>query len=88
MAMQLGNTTLRDHLRQFVREAFLLEPGVELADDLSLLGSGILDSTGVLELVTHLEDEYGLEIADDEIIPENLDSIDRLCRFVGERSRN
>lgn len=82
MAVDLSAAEIRGRLRDFVREAFLLGDEVDLEDDTSLLMSGILDSTGVLELVLHLEQDYGLQIADEEILPDNLDSIERLCRFV------
>ena len=82
MVVDLSAAEIRARLRDFVREAFLLGDDVNLEDDTSLLESGILDSTGVLELVLHLEQEYQLQVADEEILPDNLDSIERLCRFV------
>ncbi len=42
----------------------------------------MIDSTGVLELVGHLEDSYGIEVADEELVPENLDSIEHVVRYV------
>lgn len=48
----------------------------------SLIEAGIIDSTGVLELVGFLEETYGVEIADSELVPENLDSIDNILRFM------
>ena len=48
----------------------------------SLIEAGIIDSTGVLELVGFLEETYGVEIADAELVPENLDSIDNILRFM------
>ncbi|HEB76332.1 MAG TPA: acyl carrier protein, partial [Nitrospirae bacterium] len=52
------------------------------ADSDSFLESGIIDSTGVLELVAFLEERYRIDVVDEELIPENLDSIDNLVRFV------
>jgi acyl carrier protein len=64
-------------------ENFLLGDDLRtLPGDASLIEAGIIDSTGVLELVGFLERTYGLRIADDELVPENLDSIDRVVRFV------
>jgi acyl carrier protein len=85
--MSMGSSTngLREELRAFVRETFLFDGDAELDDGQSLLASGILDSTGVLELVAYLEDTYDLRIRDEEIVPENLDSIDCLNAFVGAR---
>ena len=73
-------------LRQFIRENFLFGRETEFADDDSFLEMGIIDSTGVLELVTHLETEFQITIEDEELVPENLDSIRGLVRFV-ERKR-
>lgn len=53
-----------------------------MASHESFLESGIIDSTGVLELVGFLERRFGIEVADDELIPANLDSIDRVVGFV------
>jgi len=57
----------------------------ELTDSGSLLELGIIDSTGVLELVGFLEGKYGFEVEDSELIPENLDSVDNLINYVGHK---
>jgi len=69
-------------LRAFVRENFLFGQDTPVSDDDSFLELGIIDSTGVLELVAFLEQEYQIRIADEELVPENLDSINRLLRFL------
>lgn len=69
-------------LRRFVRENFLFGADTPVADDDSLLGLGIIDSTGILELVDFLQRQYGVRVADEELVPENLDSIDNLVRFL------
>jgi acyl carrier protein len=74
---------MEPELRSFLAENFLLgEEFRGLPGSASLIEAGIIDSTGVLELVGFLERTYGLHIADDELVPENLDSIDRVVRFV------
>jgi acyl carrier protein len=74
-------------LRQFIVENFLFgKDDAPLANGDSLLELGIIDSTGVLELVSFLEQKYGFSIQDDELVPENLDSIDRLVRFVRRKA--
>jgi len=71
------------HLRAFVNETFLFGQGADaLGGDDSLMEQGIIDSTGVLEIVTFIEQQYGIRLADDELMPENLDSLNRLSRFV------
>ena len=68
--------------RQFVRDNFLFGRELSFSDEDSFLELGIIDSTGVLELVEFLESQYGVAVADDELLPENLDSIARLVGFV------
>jgi len=75
--------SLEATLRRFILANFLFgQNGHVLQDDDSLLEQGIIDSTGVLELVSFLERDYGLTIEDEELIPENLDSVRNLASFV------
>ncbi len=53
-----------------------------MASDGSLLEAGIIDSTGILELINHLEERYGIKVNDDELVPENLDSITSISAFL------
>lgn len=79
--------TLRAELRKFISENYLLtENDATLGDSDSLTGRGILDSTGALELVMHLEERYGITVQDEELHPDYLDSIDKIATFV-ERKR-
>ncbi|MGD8415115.1 MAG: acyl carrier protein, partial [Candidatus Latescibacterota bacterium] len=73
--------------REFIVETFLFgaDDG-QLEDGDSLLESGVVDSTGVLELVGFLEEEFGIEVKDEELVPENLDSIDNLAAFIEKKS--
>lgn len=81
-------TAIETAMRQFIVNNLLFgQDGKDLSDDASLLEKGIIDSTGVLELVSFLENEYQLDIADGELVPENLDSITNLARFVREKLR-
>jgi acyl carrier protein len=74
---------IRSAIRNFIEENFLFQIGDQnLADDQSLLEAGVVDSTGVLELVAFLEDTFHLEIADKDIIPQNLDTVDSITAFV------
>ena len=73
-------------VRNFVTTNFYVADPDALADDASLLDAGIVDSTGVLEVVQFLESEFGLEVLDHEIVPENVDSISRIAAFI-ERKR-
>ena len=73
-------------LRKYILETYLFTTDDSaLANDDSFLDKGIIDSTGILELVTYLEQEFGLTIADEELLPENLDSINNLVNFVAQK---
>jgi len=74
-------------VRQFIVDQFLFgqEVSAPAASD-SLLGRGIIDSTGVLEMVSFLEERFEIDVEDQEVVPANLDSIECIVRFV-ERKR-
>lgn len=72
----------KQQVREFVTSNFYVAEASSLADDASLLDQGIIDSTGVLEIISFLETSFGLEVADAEMVPENLDSIERIAAFV------
>jgi acyl carrier protein len=77
------NCQLQVELRTFIRENFLFgQEGSAVEDDESLVERGIIDSTGVLELTSFLEHQYGISVSDEELVPENLDSITSLIRFI------
>ncbi len=75
--------TLTDELRQFIIDNYLFgQLEFPLAADTSFLESGIIDSTGLLELLAFLERRYGVRLEDQEIVPDNLDSLLRLSGFL------
>jgi acyl carrier protein len=74
---------VKAQIRQFVIESFLFGQGAEsLGDDDSFLDSGIIDSTGVLELVGFIETNFHVPVGNHELLPDNLDSINRVAGFV------
>ena len=75
------NATTKD-LRGFIKKAFLFGEEITFSDDDSFLEMGIIDSTGVLELVLYLEEHFDITVDDDELVPENLDSINSLVGFI------
>jgi acyl carrier protein len=82
---------MSDHktkIRAFILENFLFGNAEGLNDDTSFLEEGIIDSTGVLELVTYLEEEFSLKVDDEELIPENLDSINNINTFLQKKIQN
>jgi acyl carrier protein len=79
----MDTTTIERDIRDFLALNFpLSDSGSELAASDSLIEAGVIDSTGVLELIEHLEATYDIQIADEEVLPDNLDSIERISRFV------
>ncbi|UCC98837.1 MAG: acyl carrier protein [Phycisphaerales bacterium] len=69
-------------VRKFVVDNFLFGNAKELKDNTSFMEEGIIDSTGILELVFFLEETFGMRIEDEELIPENMDSLQNIARFV------
>jgi acyl carrier protein len=72
-------------LRGFIAENFLFRADAEVSDSQSLLDTGVMDSTGVLELIAFLEQTYGITVADAEIVPDNLDSIDNMETYLSTK---
>ena len=69
-------------VRQFIVTNFYVPDGAALQDDDALLEHGVVDSTGVLEVIRFIEETYGFRLDDDEIVPENLGSIASIAAFV------
>jgi acyl carrier protein len=80
--------SIRQKVRDFVVENFMFGEKTDIPDDHSFLESGIIDSTGVLELVGFIETEFGVTIADAELIPANLDSIEQVVQFVERKLKD
>lgn len=72
-------------VHEFIVENFLFGDGEQLTNETSFLDSGIIDSTGILELITFLEETYNITIEDDELIPENLDSLNSVAKFIEQK---
>jgi acyl carrier protein len=78
----IDRTDPKRHLRAFITANFYIPDGQPLDEQTSFLAGGIIDSTGVLELVAFVESEYGLTVTDDELVPANFDSIAALADFI------
>ena len=72
-------------VREFVVENFLFGDGKALKDDTSFMEEGIIDSTGILELVFFLEETFGFSVEDDELVPGNMDSLQNIARFIDRK---
>ena len=86
MSTNLQSDTVEHEVRTFIVDNFLFGQQTSLSDDASLVEQGIIDSTGILELVRFLEERFGFEIEDEELVPENLDCIRRLGQFVRKKT--
>ena len=72
-------------IRDFIVDNFLFGDDEGLTDQMSFLDSGIVDSTGILEIVNFLYEAFGVTVADEELLPENLDSIDKIAFYLSIR---
>lgn len=80
------SSELQTQVRDFILENYLFTNDASaLGPDESLLDRGIVDSTGMLEIIMFIEDELGVQVEDEEMIPENLDSVNRIAAFVGRK---
>ncbi|BBO81347.1 acyl carrier protein [Desulfosarcina ovata subsp. sediminis] len=77
---------VKGKIRDFIIENFLFGNADGLQDDTSFLEEGIIDSTGVLELVTFLEETFEIQVDDEELIPENLDSINNVTAYLERKA--
>jgi acyl carrier protein len=69
----------------FIQQNFIFDPNMVLANDESLLGAGVIDSTGVLELIGYLEEKFQLQFGDDELVAENFDTILKITAFIQKK---
>ncbi len=76
---------VKEQAREFVLSNFYVADSDSLRDDASLLDQGIIDSTGVLELIFFIEETFEITVEDNEMLPENLDSIERIAAFVARK---
>jgi acyl carrier protein len=76
--------SIRERIRTFIVDTFFVD---EFADDDSFLRKGLIDSTGMMELVAFLESDLGIKLEDRELVPENLDSLSRVVAFVERKQR-
>ncbi|MGD9364674.1 MAG: acyl carrier protein [Desulfobacteraceae bacterium] len=73
-------------IRQFIVDNFMFGNDEGLTDDTSFLDEGIIDSTGVLELVAFIEENFSIRVADEELVPENLDSINNVTNYIQKKT--
>lgn len=76
---------IKETLKVFIVENFLFGEDDDLNDDTSFLDDGIIDSTGVLELVEFIEEQFNFKIDDEDMVPENLDSLNNLEQYISKQ---
>jgi len=80
------NEDIRNKIMQFIVDNFLFNAdSVKFHDDDSFLEEGIIDSTGVLELIEFIEENFNFKVEDDELIPENLDTINNVVSYINRK---
>ena len=73
-------------VRKFILSNYLFtDDETALDDEQSLVTSGIIDSTGAVELIMHLEHEFGIKVAEEEMVPDHLDSVSKIAAFVNSK---
>jgi acyl carrier protein len=76
-------------LREFITESFLPSAGLDAFEESdSFMDRGIIDSTGVLELLEFIEEKFEIKVEDEEVIPDNLDSLDKLTSFIDRKKEH
>lgn len=77
------STAVREALRKLILESYLFSDNpADLADNASFMDLGVIDSTGIMEVVIFMEENFGIKVLDTDLLPENLDSINSLVAFV------
>lgn len=85
--MAIDNQVIITSTKQFIIDNFYFgSMEKEIKDEDSFLSNGIIDSTGILELIKFLEEEYEISIDDSELLPENLDSLVNIANFVQKKN--
>ena len=79
------NVSIKQRIREYIKDNVLLGDGDIPDDDTSFTETGILDSTGFLGLITFVETEFGIEISDDELDPENLETLSKISGFIQKK---
>ena len=76
---------IKEQVRTFITSNFYVSDPSSLDDSASLLDQGIIDSTGVLEVIFFIEETFDIKVEDSEMLPDNLDSIERIAKFVARK---
>jgi len=87
--MVLEKDIVPEKIRNFIARNFLFtDQGFDYPDETSFLKEGIIDSLGIIELVSFVEKEFGISVADQELLPSNFDSVARLTAYISAKKAN
>lgn len=78
----MNSESIREDVSRYISTNFLFDPEKKVDENQPLIGSGVLDSTGVLELISFLEKSYKIRFNDDELVAENFDSVGKISSFI------
>ena len=84
----MTSETVQHEVRQFIKKNFLFDDNANLGDELSLIGTGVVDSTGVLELIAFLEKRFDVAFDDSELVVDNFDTVERITSFIVRKLNN
>jgi len=83
--MSFSSEQVKSTVKKYISETFLFNNVESLLDETSFLETGIIDSTGILELISFLQNQFNIKISDNEMMPENLDSLDNIAQYVSKK---
>lgn len=87
--MSETNADLKMRITEFIHKNFLMSSGaIKFTNDDSFMEKGIIDSTGVLEMVNFIQQNFNIKITDEDLVPENLDSVNKIISFVQKKQNN
>ena len=78
---------INEKIRAFIVENFLFGENSDFEDNVSFLEEGMIDSTGILELVGFIEEEFEITVDDEELVPENLDSLNNITSYLERKNK-
>ena len=77
----------KEEIKQFIADNLLFSSnGFHLSDDASFLENGVVDSLGIMELVMYVEEQFGVQVLDEDVTPDNFDSVNRLVAYVASKN--
>ena len=83
--MIMNTEIVKSQVRQYVMDNFLMGAAAKIGDDESFMGSHVIDSVGVLELIAFLEERFRIKVEDHEMVPDNLDSLNGVGRYLARK---